>query len=409
VSNSLAIASATATLRSVLELGVTADAELNDTIVTILPLDKARGAVTSNQLNIFLYQVQRSAAWSNAQLPWQGKPGESGNPPLALTLYYLLTAFGRDNDASQPFGHELIGRAMSVLHDHPVLSAEDIKAASAALPTSDLDRQPERIRVAPHPITLDELSKLWTGFASQFRLSAAYEVGVVLIESTRAVRAPLPVLTRGPEDAGIGSQPDLMSRLPQLRSVTPPANQDAALPLDKVRLSGANLAGSGLAVRFDHPLWDAPVERPVEPGATATELAVTIPDDPDAWPPGLYTVAVLLQPEGDTTRRATKSLALGLAPRITVSPPVQSPTELTVSISATPHVWPEQRATLLLAEAEILAAPRSAKSDPLVFRAPPLPAGQYRVRLRVDGVDTILVDRTGEVPRFDPTQRLDVP
>lgn len=409
MSNSLAIASATATLRSILELGVTADAELNDTIVTILPLDKARGAISSNQLNIFLYQVLRSPAWSNAQLPWQGKPGESGNPPLALTLYYLLTAFGRDNDASQPFGHELIGKAMSVLHDHPILSAEDIKAASASLPTNDLDRQPERIRVTPHPITLDELSKLWTGFATQYRLSAAYEVGVVLIESTRPARAPLPVLTRGPEDAGIGSQPDLMSRLPQLKAAIPPGGQDAALALDKVRLTGANLAGAGLAVRFDHPLWDAPVERPVEPGATATELAVTIPDEPDAWPPGLYTVAVLLKPEGETARRATKSLALGLAPRITIAPPVQTPAELTVNITTTPHVWPEQRATLLLGEVEILAAPRAAKADPLVFVTAPLPAGSYRVRLRVDGVDTILVDRTSEVPHFAPTQRLELP
>ena len=67
--------------------------------MTTLPLDKARGNNNNNQLNLFLYQIARNAAWSNRDIPQQVKPGETGVPPLALNLYYLVTAYGRDDDA----------------------------------------------------------------------------------------------------------------------------------------------------------------------------------------------------------------------------------------------------------------------------------------------------------------------
>src|ERR1051325_2639186 len=224
MSNSYAIAAVTATLQSILQQGVLAEGDLSGTSVTIAPLDKARPVGSSNnQLNLFLYQVVRNAAWANADMPRQTLPGEISIPPLPLNLSYLLTAFGRDDDHAQPYGHELLGKAMNILHDHPVLSADDIKAAtSMLLPDSNLDSQLEKIRITLHPITVDELSKLWTGFATQYRLSAAYEVGVTLIESTRSANAPLPVLTRGKADSGVTSQADLISPVPMLEGMAPP-------------------------------------------------------------------------------------------------------------------------------------------------------------------------------------------
>ena len=143
-------------------------------------------------------RFSRDAAFSEFRHARLTNPGEIGYPPLPLNLYYLITAFGRDEDTAQPFGHEMLGKAMSVLHDIPVLSPDDIRAATSGLmPDADLDRQIERVRLTLHPISLDDLSKLWTGLATQYRLSASYEVGVALIESTRATVAPLPVLTRG--------------------------------------------------------------------------------------------------------------------------------------------------------------------------------------------------------------------
>ena len=61
---------------------------------------------------------------------------------------------------------------MGVLHDHPLLGAEEI---NGALPESDLDQQVERVRITPQPMSVEEMSKLWTTFQTQYRMSAAYQ------------------------------------------------------------------------------------------------------------------------------------------------------------------------------------------------------------------------------------------
>src|SRR5271165_7163876 len=283
MSNSQAIAAVTATLQSILQAGLTVEPDLSDATVTILPLDKARAANTNNQLNLFLCMVARNAAWVNADMPRQVQPGEIAVPPLPLNLYYLFTAFGRDDDAAQPFGHELLGKAMSILHDYPALRAGDIRAATSSLsPASDLDQQIERVRLTFQPLSIDDLSKLWTGFGMQYRLSAAYEAAVALIESTRATRTPLPVLTRGPQkDRGIDSSPDLTPPVPTLQAVTPPNQQPSARLNDVVALTGVNFDGTNIRVQFGHPLWTAPVEVPPQAGGTATALTVQI--QPAVW------------------------------------------------------------------------------------------------------------------------------
>ena len=281
MSNALAIAAVTATLEAILGKGVTADPDLNDTMLTALPLDKARGAITTNQLNLFLYQVLPDAAWRNMDVPTQAKPGETGMPPLALSLHYLMTAYARENDNSQPFDHHLLGKAMSLLYDHALLGPDEIKLA---LPGSGLDRQVERVRITLQPLSVEEISKLWTGFATQYRLSVGYEVSVALIDSTQPVRTPLPVLTRGPQDKGTPSQADLIPPFPALDSVVPPNQQPSAKLGDTLTLTGQHLDGTNIGVVFDHALWSASVEVPPNPGSTSTQLAVKVPNQPAAWP-----------------------------------------------------------------------------------------------------------------------------
>jgi len=65
MSNPLAIAAVTATVRNMLLSDVTSDPDLADTTVTTQAPDRARGTLTSNQLNVFLYQTMLSAAWRN--------------------------------------------------------------------------------------------------------------------------------------------------------------------------------------------------------------------------------------------------------------------------------------------------------------------------------------------------------
>ena len=411
MSNSLAIAAVSTTLQSILTKAVGADPDLNDAVVTLQPLDKARGNITSNQLNLFLYQVLRSAAWTNQSIPRQSQPGESPAPLLPLNLWYLLTAYGRDDDATQPFGHQLLGRAMSVLNDYPILSPDDIRSATtASLPRADLDKQIERVRITLQPLSVEDISKLWTGFATQYRLSAAYEISVALIESTLPAKTPLPVLTRGKGDQGVVSQADLSSPFPSLSAANPPGSQPSVNLGDTLTLIGEHLDGTNVSIVFNHSVWTTPVQIAIPPGpaATATRVQVAIPHSPSVWPAGFYTVQVMVQRPSESYLRSTNLVTFSLAPSITISPASAASGSIIYTVTSVPDVWPQQRVSLLLGSQEIAAGAHTSQANSFTFAAEAVTPGDYFVRLRVDGVDSLLVDRSVTPPVFDPTQMVTV-
>src|SRR6185436_9801614 len=250
MSNSRAIAAVTATLRSLIERGFdpnkdpSADPIVAGTSVTMQPPDEARSAnpPPERQLNLYLYQVMPNAAYRNADVPRQVRPGETAQPPLALNLYYLLTAYAVDD--AQPISHRILGRAMAVLNDHPVLGRREIETA---LPNTGLSEQFERVRLSLQPMALEDIFKLWSGFQTHYRLSAAYEATVVLIDSTRPTSAPLPVLQRGEEDQGNSSIAGVS--LPVLDTIRLPKGQSSASLGDELNIEDRNLDGL-IAVRF---------------------------------------------------------------------------------------------------------------------------------------------------------------
>ena len=318
MSNALAIAAATVTLRSLLTSG------LGIPDVTIKPLDAARKTVTGNQVNLFLYQTSIDAAWRNRDMP-QIKAGETGQPPLPLCLYYLVTAYGEGDDESK--AQQLLGRAMSVLHDHPLLGAAEIKQATETdVPGSNLHEQIERIRITPQSLSLEEISKLWAAFQSNYRLSAAYEVSVVLIESMRASRTPLPVLTQGKDDRGPSAQGDLIPPFPALTRIQLPNNREIALLNDPLVLSGHHFAldkGDPAQVEVSVQLTTtrlSPLSLVLVPAnqRTDTQITTAIPLQVGTYlPAGLYRVAVNVMPIGAPLEvRTTNELPLMLAPEI---------------------------------------------------------------------------------------------
>jgi hypothetical protein len=163
-------------LRNLLDQVLNAD--LPGTKVTTRPPDKARADWTGNQVNLFLYQILPNAACRNMP-PRQGKPGGEGRPPLALNLYYLMSAYGENEDDPDPLSHRLLGLAMGFFHDHAVLSPLAIREA---LVGTDLHEQGERASVTFQPLSLEEMSRLWNTFQTPYRISVAYEVSVVLID-----------------------------------------------------------------------------------------------------------------------------------------------------------------------------------------------------------------------------------
>jgi hypothetical protein len=334
--------------------------------------------------------------------------GETGMPPLALNLYYLITAYGRDNDALAPFSHRLLGRAMSVLADHPLLGPDEIRVA---LPDNDLWSQIERIRITQQPLPQEELSKLWTGFQTGFRLSMAYEVAVVLIDSGLPARTPLPVLSRGPGDTGAQVLASMAAPYPILTEVTLPNRQSSALPGDTILLQGSMLTGAQLKVNFSNPNLANPIAVPVAAAGTDTQVSVTIPDDPANWVAGYYTITVTISQAGQQDR-TTNALSLAIAPVITSKMPLavrRVKGVATINLQSKPEIRPGQRVALLLGEQEIAAADRKAQSNQTSFSVPSSVAGgTYVTRLRVDGVDSPVIDWSQTPPAFDASQKVTI-
>jgi len=173
MSNALAIAGVTATLRHLLDRGL--NAAIPGVVVSTRPPDKARDNCRGNQLNLFLYSTTPNAAWRNIDVP---RPDSAASRPLlALNLHYLLSVYGQDDDDAEPYSHRLLGEAMRILQDHSVLEPA---ALQAALPGCDLHLQAERVRITQEPMALDEMSKLWTTFHSVERTFGRFERTVTL-------------------------------------------------------------------------------------------------------------------------------------------------------------------------------------------------------------------------------------
>jgi hypothetical protein len=419
MSDSNAIEAVTTGLRDLLQNrcvklddGATDDPKLAGLQVTVQPLHKARsGTEKPNQLNLFLYETTPDAAWRNQPVPGAVKPGEAGLPPLALTLHYLITAFGADDD--ETLSHRILGRAMRVLYDFPLLPPDEIAQA-------------ERVRITPAALTTDDISKLWMVFQTEYRVSAAYQVSVVLIESSRGLPPAPPVLRRGPADAGADATAAGLP--PVLTDVALASKLPVARRGDVATVRGQNLDAL-TALLVQSPYLLDPVR--LTQFSARTPASVTVPVDGGtaaAWAAGLLSLAGEYSPDGRHALR-TNGVPFALAPTFDlplVPPgPAAGGQRLLKITGISPPVLPPQRVLLALnsdgsvigpdgkpvaAAAQVPPQPRSA-TDPAVtlsFNVAGLPPARYLVRLRIDGVDSVAVVRDAQTGllSFDPQQKV---
>ena len=410
MSNVLAIAATTRTLRNLLLAQMPQlDTELNDLEVTLQPPDVARKGISKAQLNLFLYQVVANAAWRNLDMPGQVRAGETAPPPLALNLHYVITAWGRGESDSDALSHRVLAAAMSTLHDRGVLDSNDIRNA---LTDNDLANQIERVRVTPLPQSVDELSRLWTAFQTNYRTSAAYEAAVVLIDSQTAARAPLPVLRRGPRDRGVIAT---ASAAAVLDALTLPHAQTAVRLGEDIVLGGRQLGTQDAVARFSSPRLEAPIDiAPLagEAGSLRVHLADSGEDTTAVarWAPGIYTVALRVQPPG-LPPLLSNELPLALAPVITLGSLAAAAGDFALNLTCTPRIRDRQRVFLLFGDRLLTPASLGNPADTqqptaLAFQLTAVAAGTYTVRLRVDGADSIPVDFSGSVPVFAASQQV---
>lgn len=197
MSNTLAIAGVSAALKHLLATGMArhrvAEALGAAVTVSVLSPDLVPRSDHGPYLNLFLYQVTENAALRNVAPPSRAAGATSaGNPPLALDLHYLLTAYG----AAELHAEVLLGTALSTLHEHPVLQQDRLRAALTptgadddplppafqALARCDLAEQEELLRITPSALNLLEMSRIFSAAQSPYRPSVGFRISVVLID-----------------------------------------------------------------------------------------------------------------------------------------------------------------------------------------------------------------------------------
>ncbi len=167
---------------------------------------------------------------------------------------------------------------------------------------------------------------------TQYRISAAYDVSVVLIDSAPRT-AGLPVLRRGNEDLGPDVRPTCRHRC---RACCRPNCCGAARfrptrrPLalgDTITLEGDRLDAQDALLQIRSTAWEPRVaELAVKTGTREDTLDAVLKDPPSetntptgapplAWAPGVYTAAIVIRRAGKHRHRLERRAVRGCAPR----------------------------------------------------------------------------------------------
>ena len=296
MSQPLAIGAVSAVLRNLLDNGlVDVGAPLGPVKVTAVAPDtiKLDEPDAPPSLNLFLYRTSRNQGWAEVGLPsFDGNGSRLSNPPLALNLHYLLTAYG-----SADFQAEiLLGYAMHLLHERPVLDRAAIRQRARPEPARRVDPAagvPGAHRVRPRRPGRrghDHATSRWTprrcrGSGRRSRRTtgrpAPYVVSVVLIEARKPTRKALPVLSRGrstrrPARIAASSSSRACCRRTRRSCASIPPDDAArgAARRDRARSRATTSTAPSAVVRFAHRLLDdaergrRSARAPTRPGST---------------------------------------------------------------------------------------------------------------------------------------------
>ncbi|MEZ5082211.1 MAG: DUF4255 domain-containing protein [Bacteroidales bacterium] len=434
MSTALAIASVTHVLKDLLNDGMI-DHDVSGVIggnvaVSALPPDRidTSEANTESRLNLYMYQAVPNTSWKNIGFPSRNTKGERiSNPPLALNLHYLLTAYGADEYHAEI----LLGYGMQLLHETPVLSRDAIRTSLApptpvsggglppellALSTSELAEQVEQIRIVHNTLNTEELSKLWTTFESKYRPTAAYQVSVVLIESKKSTKQTLPVRERQlyviPFDQPV---------VEKIKSQSAPG--EPIIENQKI-LEGYNLVVEGRQLRGEVVSVDiSGIDVTPDPdNLKNTQIIIPLPAGLFAGIQGVRVIHRILMGSPPEPHRGVESNveAFVLSPRIESTTVTitggtgDDPRSADIELEVNPAIKDTQKVVLLLNEfipGPVSEIPRSYSfyAPPLTLMSPPGPfenilipvngvqAGTYLVRIQVDGAESPLgTDLTGK-------------
>lgn len=151
--------------------GISVDELAGLNVELLSPADLSGGNV---HLTVYLYRITRNGDVSNRN-PSIEADGTVTQPPLALDLCYLLTVppTSTEPDSDDTYEqHRVLGRAIQVLQDNPVLSG-----AQAG----------EDVRITMNTQAMDEVLDVWNTFVdTPYQPSVSYLVSPVLVGPARS-------------------------------------------------------------------------------------------------------------------------------------------------------------------------------------------------------------------------------
>lgn len=99
---------------------------------------------------------------------------------LSLNLFYLMTAFSKAELKTKAYEEScIIGSVMHLVEQSPVLRGSALEGT--------LSESNDNIRIMLHSVSMDEMSKIWTFSNVQYKLSVAYMVGPVHINTIGSI------------------------------------------------------------------------------------------------------------------------------------------------------------------------------------------------------------------------------
>lgn len=411
MSTAYAIAGVSAVLQGLLTQGLSdhgvSTAIGVDVDVSALPPDQVDAG---SRLNVFLYQVSPNLGWRNEGLPSRNVRSERlGNQLMALNLHYLISAHGSDD----LFSEILLGSAMQTLHEKPFFDRDAVRALLTpggpdpllnALSDAGLAEQLEQIKITPDYLSNEEMSKLWSAVQSNYRSSASYMATVVLIEAEQPSVTALPVLTRG-----ITTRPSLVPPTPTLMTVEYPSQQISAHLGETIVITGFNLDGPNVRAKLQMLSAEQVDNFPIL-NANDERVEFVLPNDALVWRAGVYELSLTMDnDDGDPIE--SNHLTLTIAPQFSGFIASRNVDDtISVDITINPQVHDTQSVSMILGQTQQIANVLTVPVTGVVsFVFPDIPGGNYWARVRVDGIDSLLIDRSATPPEFISSQEVAVP
>jgi len=362
------------------------------------------------QLSLYLLHICQDKFQRNS--PVMG-PRSSVIPqqPLALDLYYLLTAYaGKDYTQEQ----QAMSIALRCFYNNPIIKS---------VVQGDAHQE---FTVSMEVDSADERSRLWQALATPLRLSVVYKVSVVFIAPDVPATRPAPPVTKIDLLAVPASLPSLSSTLRTVTFAAP--DQTAAHPdIRTFNQTPATVAaeqsfllqGSGLNQSTSHRVylltldgteydvtstWLVSGSPPASQSATQVVLQLpnTVGSPPDTPPAGVYQLRVGSdKASGDATTIRSNATPFSIAARVD-GPPLMATPLLTPDGSG---LFTLSGAGFIVGKTEVILStiPLTATSGSpnagefnvnaggtsITFKLPNnLAPGQYAVRVQVNQVES---------------------